>query len=219
MDMKRALHRGIPSLAAALAILGAATRIDAADDVSSTRGVAGFDKISLEGAFKVDVTSGAATTKVVVTGSRDVVDRVTTEVKDHTLVVGMRPGSNFFTRSPHLAIALPHLHGFANSGAGSATISGLSGGDFALENNGVGSITVSGRADDLSITLAGAGKIDTAGLDARDATVDNDGVGSVRVRARGNLTATVNGVGEIRYAGNPAHVQSQVNGVGHIGPL
>jgi hypothetical protein len=219
MDINRALRRGVPALAAALTVLVGATRSDAADDVSSTRNVSGFDKVSVNGAFTVDLTSGASSTKVVVTGSSDVVDRVTTEVKDHTLVVGLRSGTNFFSHSPHVTISMPKLRAFSNSGAGKATISGLDGGDFAIENNGVASISAAGRADGLTVTLAGAGKVDTTGLDARDATVDNDGVGSVRVRARGNLTATVNGVGEIRYAGNPAHVQSQVNGVGRISAL
>jgi hypothetical protein len=218
MDMQRAFRRGVPALAAALTVLAGATRSDAADDVSSTRSVSGFDKVSVNGAFNVDLTSGASSTKVVVTGSSDVVDRVTTEVKDHTLVVGMRSGTNFFSHSPHVTISMPKLRAFSNSGAGKATISGLGGGDFAIENNGVGSITATGRADNLNITLAGAGRVDTTGLDARDATVNNDGVGSVRVRASGNLTATVNGVGEIRYTGNP-HVQSSVNGVGRVSPL
>jgi hypothetical protein len=39
------------------------------------------------------------------------------------------------------------------------------------------------------------------------------------VRATGTLTASVNGVGEIRYAGNPAHVESRVNGIGRISRL
>jgi hypothetical protein len=217
MDINRALRRGVPALAAALTVLAGANRIDAADE-SSTRSVSGFDKVRVSGAFTVDVTAGAPAAKVVVSGDGDAVDRVTTDVKDHTLIVGMRPGTNLFLHSPHVIVSVPKLRAFSNSGAGKATIVGLGGGDFAIENNGVGSITATGRADNLNITLAGAGRVDTTGLDARDATVDNDGVGSVRVRASGNLTATVNGVGEIRYTGNP-HVKSSINGVGRVSPL
>ena len=47
----------------------------------------------------------------------------------------------------------------------------------------------------------------------------NNGVGGVYVRASGTLSASVNGVGEIRYTGNPTHVDSQVNGVGRISKI
>jgi hypothetical protein len=118
-----------------------------------------------------------------------------------------------------LAITVPVLRGFANAGAGSAHLSGFTGGDFSIANDGAASITASGRVSTLAVSLNGIGKIDTTNLAARDVTVDNNGVGSVRVRASSSLTMNVNGVGEIRYAGNPPHVTSHVNGVGHIDPL
>jgi len=203
-------------LAAALfAGTGAAPGL-AADDVTVNPHLSGFDKVRVEGAFETRITAGSATTRITVSGSRAAVDRVTTEVKDGTLVVGMRSGMSLFAGTPALTIALPALRGFANEGAGWVKIGGLAGGDVAIENDGTASITASGSATHLSIALNGVGKVDTTALDARDATVDNDGVGSVRVRASGSLTMNVNGVGEIRYAGKPAHVQSAVNGIGSI---
>jgi hypothetical protein len=206
-------------LTAALFAAGGAAPGRADDGISVTRAVSAFDKVRTEGAFETDITAGAATTRVVVRGSRDVVDRVTTEVKDATLVVGVRAGTNWFQRAPAVTIDVPVLHSFANAGAGSVKIRGLAGGAVSLENDGAATIAAAGRAASVSISLNGTGKIDTTALDARDATVDNNGVGSVRVRASGSLTASVNGVGDIRYAGKPAHVESQVNGLGRIGPL
>jgi hypothetical protein len=71
----------------------------------------------------------------------------------------------------------------------------------------------------LTVEQDGVGTIDAAHLDAVDVSVENDGVGRVDVRATGTLTAEVNGVGEVRYAGNPVHVESHVNGIGRIGRL
>jgi hypothetical protein len=201
---------------AAVAAAAFATPARAADDVSQTRHVAGFDRIELDGAFKATVTAGAGRTKVVVGGEPDVVDRVTTEVKDRTLIVGMRRGTHWLSGSPTLVVELPALRGFTISGAGTAKISGLTGGDVAFANNGAGTMTISGRAENESISLNGAGKIDATGVDARDVTVDNNGVGGIYVRASGTLSMNVNGVGEIKYAGNPTHVDRQVNGIGRI---
>jgi len=41
----------------------------------------------------------------------------------------------------------------------------------------------------------------------------------VHVRANGSLKMNLNGVGEVRYAGTPSHVESQVSGIGTIGRL
>jgi hypothetical protein len=213
------LVTGLAVFVAALIVIPLATPSLAADDVAETRTVSAFDRIRLEGAFASEITAGEHQTLVVVSGNRDVVARVTTKVSGGTLVVGMRPGLGLFQRSPRLEIHLPVLHGFANDGAGSANVTGLTGGDIEIEDAGAASIVASGRAAREDISLEGVGKIDTTALDARDVTVSNDGVGSVHVRASGILTMSVNGVGEIRYIGNPSHVESHISGIGRIGRL
>ncbi|MBD5654282.1 MAG: DUF2807 domain-containing protein [Candidatus Eremiobacteraeota bacterium] len=209
------LRRLVPAFAAALLGVPLAA---GAEDASVTRSVSGFDRIKLTGAFTADIKAGEAA-RFVMTGDRSLLDRVTTEVRDRTLIVGMRPGTGPFGNSPKLEIGLPVLRSFSNEGAGSMKISGLTGGELAIENAGAATIVAAGRATRESISLDGTGKIDVSAVEARDVTVDNNGVGSVRVRASGTLTMNVNGVGEIRYAGKPTHVESNVNGVGRIGRL
>jgi len=206
-------------LAAALFVVPLAAPGRAADHVSQTRAVSGFDRIRVEGAFDTEITAGGSRTHVVVSGNGDVVARITTAVEGDTLVVGTQPGFALFGGAPKLEIGLPVLRGFANDGAGSARISGLTGGDIDITNAGAASIVAAGHAARENISLEGTGKIDTTALDARDVTVNNNGVGTVHVRASGVLTMTVNGVGAIRYAGNPARIESHVNGVGSIGRL
>jgi hypothetical protein len=213
------LRRFVPAIALVLGVISLAAPSRAADDVSETRAVSGFERIRLQGAFSAEITAGEPGARFVATGDRDVVGRITTAVEDGTLVVGMRPGFDFGRRAPKLEIALPKLRGFVNEGAGTAKITGLNGGDVEIENSGTASIVVSGRAANEAITLNGTGKIDAADVEARDVTVDNNGVGTVHVRASGSLTMNVNGVGTIRYSGNPTHVESRVNGVGSIRPL
>jgi len=209
------LRRLATTLAGALLAVAPAACI-AEDRVSETRAVSGFQRIEVNGAFTVTVRAGQSRTHVVVSGDRGQVARVTTEVRDGTLEVGMRSGFAPFGGAPKLDIDVPELHGISNAGAGKIAVTGLTGGNVSLENAGAAKIVASGRAERLTVSLEGAGKIDTTGLDAHDVTVENDGVGSVRVRVSGTLTASINGVGEIRYTGNPTHVQSEVNGVGRV---
>jgi hypothetical protein len=188
----------------------------AAEGTSQMRTVGTFDKVKTNGAFTVSITAGARAVSVTLSGDGDVVSRVTTEVQGGTLVVAMKPGTNSFDKSPKIDIKVPVLRSFENEGAGSVTIAGIGGGDFSITNSGTATITVTGRATKEDISLNGTGKIDATGVDAHDVTVDNNGVGSVRVRASGELTMSVNGIGEIQYAGKPTAVHSSVNGIGRI---
>jgi len=213
------LIAGLTLLTAAFIVVPLAAPSRAADTVSETRAVSGFDRIRLEGAFEAQITAGTHATSVVVSGDGDIVRRTKTEIRDGTLVVDIQPGLGFFDHAPRLRIALPTLRGFSNDGAGSANIHGLVGGDIEIENNGAAKITASGNAANASISLNGVGTIDTTALDAHDVTVENNGVGIVRVRASGVLTMSVNGVGNIRYTGNPSKVESHVSGFGNVRQL
>jgi hypothetical protein len=166
------------------------------------------------------ITAGVPRAHVVVIAAGDILDRVTTEVRDRELVIAMKPGTNELrSDSPHIEIALPVLRGVSNEGSGSVKIAGIDGGDLAIGNSGAASFLAGGRAQTLSIVLDRVGQIDTTQLAARDVTVDNNGVGSVRVRAGGHLVLAVNGVGAIRYTGNPTQIERHVNGIGSIEPL
>jgi hypothetical protein len=46
-----------------------------------------------------------------------------------------------------------------------------------------------------------------------------NGAGSITVQVTGSLSAAVNGVGSVRYAGTPAKLQTSINGVGDVSQL
>lgn len=220
MNRFRVSRFAAPAIGSTLAVifLSFAAPIRAADEIAQTRALGSFERIRLTGAFTTEIVAGSERSQIVIRGERDVVARVTTEVRDGTLAVGMRDGS-MLHGSPKLVISLRALRNFRNDGAGMVKIARLTGGDLEIANSGAAAITAAGRASTLKITLDGTGKIDTTALTARDVSVDNNGVGGVYVRASGSLTLNVNGIGEIRYAGDPAHVESHVNGIGRIGRM
>ena len=204
-----------PVLVSALTLASCAVPSQAADDVSRTRSVSGFDRIRLTGAFSATVAAGKHDTRFVMTGDPDALARVTVKVSDGTLVVGMRDGTNL-KRTIKVQIDLPVLRSFKIEGVGNAELTGLTGADLELAIPGAASITAYGRAGNETIDLDGTGKIDASNVVARDVTATNNGVGAIYVRGSGSLVLNVNGVGEILYKGNPANVEKHVNGVGRI---
>jgi hypothetical protein len=216
MRHSRTATLGIWAVAAAAATLRVLAPAGAAEVGGQSRAVARFDRISTNGAFTVHVTAGSARQSLTVSGDPSTVARVTTTVADGTLSLGMTSGTNFLTHLPVIDIEVPVLRGYDNAGAGSATIEGLTGGNLTISNAGAATIRAAGHAGRLSVELDGVGTIEASQLYAGDVSVENNGVGRVDVRAAGTLTIAVNGVGEVRYAGNPTHVESHVNGIGRI---
>lgn len=208
-----------PVLACAIALASCAVPVRAADAVSQTRSVSGFDRIRLDGAFSATVTAGKHDTRFEMNGDPGELARVTTKVSDGLLVVGMRDGDNHLKGTIDLQIDLPVLRSFKIAGVGKADITGLTGADLELAVPGAASITASGRAGNETIALDGTGKIDASGVAAHDVTADANGVGAIYVQGSGSMVLSVNGVGEIRYKGNPTNVEKHVNGLGRISAM
>jgi hypothetical protein len=208
-----------PLLASAVVLASCALPVSAADRVSQTRSVSGFDRIRLDGAFSATVTAGTRETRFVMSGDPDQLARVTTKVSDGLLVVGMRDGDNHLKGTVRLIVDLPVLRSFKIAGVGHANITGLTGADLELSIPGAASIDASGRAGNETIALDGTGKIDASAVTAHNVTADANGVGAIYVQGSGSMVLNLNGVGEIRYKGNPTNVEKHVNGVGRISAM
>ena len=162
---------------------------------AQTRPLPAFSRVELAGSNNLVVHVGGSRS-VVVRADENLLDRVTTSVRAHTLVVGNRPGS-FSTRSPmSVEISVPALDAIVLSGSGT--------------------ITGRGRAARLGVTLSGSGTAQLTGLVAQDVRAVVSGSGTIFVTATARLDATVSGKGSILYRGNPAQVTKRVSGSGTI---
>ena len=202
--------------AAGFAIAGA-TMAQADELKSEARQVPPFSAVEMRGAAKVIVTVGPAQS-VVVEADPQVIDRITTDVHDNTLVIDRKGHWWQAWVDGHVTvrIAVPKLSSFALAGAGDIEISGLNGGTSAFSISGTGNMKASGALDRANIAVSGAGNVDFSGVPADAASVAVNGTGSVTVQARHELNAVVNGVGSISYDGSPEHVSTAINGVGSI---
>jgi hypothetical protein len=76
-----------------------------------------------------------------------------------------------------------------------------------LTLNGASTLYLSGNATHANITLNGSGHIVAGNLQTATAVVTLNGTGEVTIAVSDHLDATLEGVGDILYLGNPAVVQ------------
>ena len=183
-------------------------------EVTDQRQVAPFAAVELAGANTVTVRVGDAQS-VAVSGDDNLVDQVTTSVRDDLLVIDDH--GTFDTEAPmNVTVVVPSLDRLSLSGMGTVTVAGVSGPELTAELSGTGTLEVSGSVERLTATQSGLGTLDLDGLAARDATVRLEGTGDVRVQATSTLDATLTGAGSILYTGSPA-VTTHNTGVGSVG--
>ena len=84
---------------------------------------------------------------------------------------------------------------------------------------GSGDVSAAGTADKVDVEIMGSGDVRTRKLVAREANVTIMASGDAQVYASEKLTATVQGSGDVRYAGSPANVTRTVRGSGSIRAL
>jgi hypothetical protein len=181
---------------------------------ADTRTVSAFSGVDLAGGLNVVVRVGGAQ-RVVVHADDNLVNRVTTEVHDGTLVVDTH--GSFRANSPtYVDIAAPVLVAADVSGAGRLRVDGISSDAFTATLSGAGTLSASGRTDRAVATLSGAGTLELAALVAKDVIVTLSGTGRAAVSASTSLDATVSGTGSVVYAGHPARVTTHVSGTGSV---
>jgi len=176
--------------------------------------VAGFDRVALDGGFDVYVTVGGETA-VAVTVDDNLAELFTAEVEAGALHLDWKKACRP-DRKCRVDVTLPELKGFTVNGAGDVVITGVRGARLELRINGAGDMEVSGSVDELELVVSGAGDVEAGELAAQDVEVRISGAGDATVRAARSLDATVSGVGEITYLGDPAEKRTRVSGVGGI---
>lgn len=182
--------------------------------VTETRNVGVFTRVDLVGASTVTIGVGGEQ-QVVVRADDNLVDRVTTEVRGGTLVVGST--GSFETAVPmSVQVTVPSLDAVRLSGSGTLAVDGHELETLAIALSGAGTIRGAGTVTTLDVDLSGAGNVELGQLRARDAAVSVSGTGSVVVHVTGTLDADVSGTGSIAYTGEPDRVSKEITGTGSV---
>jgi len=181
---------------------------------AEVRTLPAFDRIDLAGANLVSVSIGPRQA-VVVHGDDNLLRRITTDVRDRTLVVD-NSGSYTSKVPMKVEVVVPALASATLSGSGMIAIGGIEARALSVSVPGSGLLTAAGRVDNLDAVLGGTGECLLGDLVARDATAVLQGSGRLDVHATRSLDARVDGTGVIRYTGRPGRISRAVNGTGTI---
>jgi hypothetical protein len=182
--------------------------------LEETRNVPEFSGIDLSGIYEVFVRCGQKQ-EVFVFGDDNVVPHVKTEVNGNILKVFL--DQSVSTRNKiKLILSANMVNSLKVSGTATVDISRVRNKSFNLVISGTGDTKVEGMSDALEITVSGTGNVDAKNLTAKTAVVDVSGAGNVVLSASDELIASIRGVGNIYYYGNPGKVVEAVSGVGKI---
>jgi hypothetical protein len=103
-------------------------------------------------------------------------------------------------------------------GAGAADLKIISD-KLKVELSGAGVISLAGEVREQELNLMGAGKLEAFDLDSEECDVSVGGLGGAEIYVTGKLNAIIEGVGSIKYDGQPQDINTEIKGLGRIKPV
>ena len=82
--------------------------------------------------------------------------------------------------------------------------------------SGAGIIKLAGEVKTQDLNLTGAGTLEAFDLESAECTISVGGLGGAEIFVTEKLEATIEGIGGIKYAGEPAETITEINGLGKI---
>jgi hypothetical protein len=227
------------SAAQTINVAGGGPRVEGSGNViDDLRSVPPFTGLVVAGPIDVRLRAAGAE-RVVVHADDNIAPLITTTVEDGKLVVGLKPGASFRTRTRmyaevgfrELTSVLVRASGDVRAdrisapifettirGSGDVSIDALDSDAVALSIAGSGDFSASGRAAKLGVVIVGSGDVRADGLQAREVAVRIRGSGDARVHATESLQVDIAGSGDVRYRGEPK-LTKKVSGSGEVLPL
>jgi hypothetical protein len=198
------------------------------DAATRNFGVSGFDRVRVDGPFKVRLATGVAPFAVA-TGSAGALDAVALDVQGRTLVVhnarsswGGYPGeakgpveisigtheltAAWVNGSGSLAIdkATGLLFDLSVQGSGLASIGSAAVDQLKISISGSAGVKIAGTAPRLTATLQGMSTLDASSLIVKDATISAQGPATVNATVTGTAKVDVEGAASVGLTGDPA---------------
>ena len=198
------------------------------DAATRNFGVNGFDRIRVDGPYKVRLATGVAPFAAA-SGSPHALDGVAVEVQGRTLIVhsnrsswGGYPGQD--SGPVEISVGTHELTTAWLNGDGSLEIDKVGGLSFdvAIQGSGAvgiaqanvdqlrvavagaGSATLAGRASRMTAVVRGMSTLDAGRLETKDATIGAQGPATVAANVTNAATIDGSGVATITLTGNPA---------------
>ncbi|HEX3072314.1 MAG TPA: head GIN domain-containing protein [Ignavibacteriales bacterium] len=184
------------------------------NEVTEKRGVSGFTKIDVGGAYAVNITLGD-TESLEIIGDENLMKYIRTEVDGGVLHIYNKKSISP-RRKLIINITALKLDEITSSGATSIVTRNYKGESLFINGSGASSMELDGETQNLDIDLSGAVAINAKNLKAQFVKVGLSGAAGVEVFASEELEAAISGVGSIEYYGNPKVVKKEVSGLGSV---
>ena len=203
---------------------------------SKTFEIEDFSEIMLEGAFKVYLVQGDHCEVTVKATNNDVFENI--KIKRNQNEVEIKMDQSFFKYSRiSLYITFKTLeklnieggvnlktNGYLDLNNFSVNIEGGANVDLDMKAKNVAVygeggflFELKGVADKLDVTIKGAGHVSASELKTKDVSFTIAGFGTGSVYATNTLNAKIEGVGKLRYKGDPK-VTQYIDGLGSVKP-
>ena len=194
-----------------------------------TLSVTSFDKIRIDGPYKVRLTTGVSPFAKV-SGSVAAIDAVSVDQQGRTLIVRGNPsswGGNYpgqargpveitvgtqdlvaaWVNGPG-SLAIDKIKGLSFDlsvqGSGSAAVGNANVDQLKIAISGVGTVSIAGTAPRLTAIVRGTSSLDASGLAVKDAAIGAEGPAQVRVTASNTAKIDARGVSSVEVAGGAA---------------
>ncbi|HET6535166.1 MAG TPA: DUF2807 domain-containing protein [Sphingomicrobium sp.] len=211
-----------------LFVLGIAALAAPAGAASRNFGITSFEKVRVDGPFKVSLKTGVAPFARA-TGSPQALDRVAIDVRGNTLVVhtnldswGGYPGKD--PGPVEISLGTHDLSAAWLNGSGVLSIDKVKGltFDLSVQGSGAGEIgqanidqlnvsvvgtasaKLAGQAAKMTAVIRGVSTLDAAALSTKDATLGADGAATIAANVSNSVTVDASGPATIRLSGGPS---------------
>jgi len=82
--------------------------------------------------------------------------------------------------------------------------------------SGAGVVKLAGEVHEQKLNLSGAGKLEAFDLESQECEISVGGLGGAEIFVTDKLDARIEGIGGIKYAGEPSDIKTEINGLGKI---
>lgn len=181
---------------------------------SETRNLSGFKKIKAAGAISLNVTVQKDFAVAVETDD-NLMQHITTEVSGETLSISPKDSINPSSMIK-VTVSMPALTDMDISGASTAAVTDMKGGDLDLNASGASKITVGGEVGTLDADASGASSINAENLKAENAKANSSGASTVTVNAASEADLQASGASTVIYLGEPKKLTQNSSGASSI---
>jgi hypothetical protein len=207
--------------------------------VSENRDVSDFNRVSVHDAGELIITQGSEET-LLIEANADVLDRVTSEVCDGELRLGLKGWLDRLISWPQnikirYTLTLKELKGLNVSGACTVVAGSLTGQSLDISTSGSakvnideltaetlkvdisgsGDFAIAGRIQEQQVHVSGAGDYRASGLESKSARLNLSGSSRVHLWVSDTLDVHISGMGTVEYTGSPK-VSQHISGMGKV---